>query len=50
MANFVTAIVGFTLFFVVFYGATKLMGYAFRKRKNKDEMTSAEERDDANEE
>ena len=50
MTNFVPIIVAFSLFFVVFYGATKLLGYAFRKGRKQDETTSEEEGDDANEE
>ena len=50
MTNFVPIIVAFALFFAVFYGATKLLGYAFRGPKEQDETTSVEERDDANDE
>lgn len=46
MTNFFTAIVGFALFFVVFYGATKLLGYAFRKSRKEKEATSKEEDDE----
>lgn len=45
MTNFFTAIVGFALFFVVFYGATKLMGYAFRKSRKQEETASIGEDD-----
>ena len=44
MTSFFGAIIFFILFFVVFYGATKLLDYASRKRKEKDaDISDAEE-------
>ena len=43
MTNFFVAILFFILFFVVFYGATKLMAFASRKRKEKGSNISGTE-------
>lgn len=47
MTNIIPIIVAFALFFAVFYGATKLLGYAFRKSRKQEETTPKDE-DDGN--
>ena len=46
MSNFFTAIVGFILFFAVFYGATKLLGRAFRNHTEQEEPVDQSEPED----
>lgn len=43
MSNFFSALVGFILFFAVFYGATKLLGRAFRNHTEQEESKSQSE-------
>ena len=46
MSNFLTALVGFILFFAVFYGATKLLGRAFRNHTEQEEPKNQSEPED----
>ncbi len=43
MNTFFIAILAFILFFAVFYGATKLLGYASRNRKGQEDTATGEE-------
>lgn len=45
MTGFFVAVIVFILFFVIFYGATKLLGYASRNRKGQDPDPSDPEGD-----
>ena len=43
MTTFFGAILAFILFFAVFFGATKLLGYASRNRKGQEDTATDEE-------